>query len=72
MPVYSMYAQVCVSDFRRHRVSPVQQTGNKDRLMLGKYQNFISQLSCGVSSGEEESENRNLVLVVSLFSLSVG
>lgn len=43
------------------------QEKNKDGIcFLGKHQNLISQLSCGVRSGQEERENRNS------FSLSVG
>lgn len=43
------------------------QEKNKDGIcLLGKRQNLISQLSCGVRSGQEERENRNS------FSLSVG
>lgn len=48
---------------------PVTVTGRRTRMrfvFLANTKNLISQLSCGVCSGQEERENRNL------FSLSVG
>lgn len=54
-----VYVQVCVSKGMGYSHNKEQEE-NRDKIFFGKHQNLISQLSCGVCSGQEESEKRNL------------